>query len=127
MKNLFRKTTLILILIINFSCSNNDDSSTNINSNFVGDWSGTFNGDDAGTWEVNVSSNGTVSGTAHSTTFSDNYQIQGNVNNNGELTATIGTSDVGGEFIGQLSGNNANGIWNNSEAEMGGDWIGTKN
>lgn len=127
MKNLFRKTTLLLILIINFSCSNNDDSPSNINSNFVGDWSGTFNGDDAGTWEVNVSSNGNVSGTAHSTTFSDNYQIQGSVNNNGELTATIGTSDVGGEFIGQLNGNNANGIWNNSEAEMSGDWIGTKN
>ncbi|UGS22930.1 hypothetical protein [Flavobacterium channae] len=127
MKNLLKKAVLILILIINFSCLNNDDSSSNINSNFVGNWSGTFNGDDTGTWDVNVSSNGTVSGTAYSITFSDNYQIQGSVNNNGELTATIGTSDVGGEFIGQLNGNNANGIWNNSEAEMNGNWIGTKN
>jgi hypothetical protein len=126
-----KKTILLIfafltLLFLN-SCSNNDDDNSSQPSAYQGNWSGTFTGtQDNGTWSANVNSSGVVTGTAISSVFSVSYQLNGTVTNNGVLSATMGTSSVGGQFNGQMNGTNANGTWINTSANMNGNWTGTK-
>ena len=113
------------LTILTTSCSSESENSNN--SSFEGNWSGQFTGiNDNGTWTVNINSNGVVSGTAISNVFSDTYNINGNVSENGTLTATLGTTSVGGSFIGELIGNNASGTWTNTSLGYNGNWTGSK-
>ena len=118
---------LSLALLI-FACSSggDDDNNNTTNSEFQGEWSGTFSGDDNGTWSAGINSNGDVSGTAYSTTFADNYSLEGSVSSSGQFQATFGTSSAGGEFTGQLNGNSGSGTWVNTGAMMNGSWSGSK-
>ena len=75
---------------------------------------------------VSINPNGDVSGTAYSTTFADNYFLEGSVSSSGQFQATFGTSSVGGEFTGQLNGNSGSGTWVNTGAMMDGSWSGSK-
>lgn len=110
-----------------FSCSSDDDSNTT--NSFVGNWTGQYTGNqDNGNWNVNVDENNEVSGTVTSSVFNETYQLQGQVAENGTLTATFGSTSVGGEFEGQLNSNNsASGTWVNTGANMSGTWSGNKN
>jgi hypothetical protein len=125
------KKLLLLSALLIFACSSDDSDNDNDNNNnssqFEGEWSGTFSGGDNGTWTAAINSNGDVSGTAHSTTFSDTYDLEGYVSASGQFQATFGTSSVGGEFIGQLNGNSGSGTWVNTGAELSGTWSGNKN
>ena len=68
MKKLIFLPILILTILIT-SCSSDDDNSSS--SNFEGNWSGQYTGnDDNGNWTVNINSDGILSGTATSTVFS---------------------------------------------------------
>ena len=124
MKNLIY--LFLAVTIVACSGGGDDDTNNTTNSEFQGEWSGTFSGDDNGTWTAGISSNGDVSGTAYSTTFADNYSLEGSVSSSGQFQATFGTSSVGGEFIGQLNGNSGSGTWVNTGAMMNGSWSGSK-
>ena len=60
MKNILYLSLALLI----FACSSggDDDNNNTTNSEFQGEWSGTFSGDDNGTWSAGINSNGDVSG-----------------------------------------------------------------
>lgn len=124
MKKLFFLPILIFTILITSCSSDNNNSSS---SSFEGNWRGQYTGnDDNGNWTVNINSNGVVTGTATSNVFLESYDINGNVTDDGTLTATIGTSSVGGSFVGVLSGNNAAGTWTNTDLGYDGNWIGSK-
>ena len=134
MKNLCRALpklsySLVAMCLVFASCEkpvepNNNNNTTN--SEFQGEWSGTFSGDDNGTWSAGINSNGDVSGTAYSIIFADNYSLEGSVSSSGQFQATFGTSSAGGEFTGQLNGNSGSGTWVNTGAMMNGSWSGSK-
>ncbi|MEM5564762.1 hypothetical protein WNY78_06585 [Psychroserpens sp. AS72] len=96
-------------------------------NNFQGNWVGTYSGNDNGTWNIDVSQYGIVSGTATSTIFNQSFNISGNISLNGILTATLGNVSSGSTFIGEMVENNASGTWNNNELNMNGNWSGSKN
>ena len=126
MKHLAVFLTTFFIL----SCSSDDNSTTSsaIPTEIVGNWSGTFSGDDNGNWNINVSTTGVVSGTGYSITFEDSYIFDGTVNSNGSITATVGTADTGATFVGTLNTNGTcSGTWENQDLVMSGTWQGSKN
>lgn len=126
-----KKLLLLTFVFTLFACSGEDDDNTNseddnTNSEFEGIWSGQFSGGDNGRWTAYIESNGTVSGSAFSITFSENYFLVGSVGSSGEFQATLGTSSNGGVFTGQLNGNSGSGTWENSDAMTSGIWSGSK-
>lgn len=119
-----KKLLLLTFVFILFTCCGGDDDTTN--SVFQGEWSGTFSGDDNGTWTASINSNGDVSGTSYSTIFNDNYSLEGSVSSSGQFQATIGTTSGGAVFTGQFNGNSGSGMWVNTGAMMSGSWSGNK-
>ncbi|NQX84851.1 MAG: hypothetical protein HRT67_02920 [Flavobacteriaceae bacterium] len=128
MKKTIKFFTAILIVFFVLSCSSDDDNnSQSLSVEIVGNWSGTFSGEDTGTWNINVSESGEVTGTGFSTTFQENYIFEGSVNLDGQLNATVGTSSTGATFVGVLNTNGTgSGTWNNSDADLSGNWEGNK-
>lgn len=130
MKTIFlRMTILTLISSLVISCSKGDSQTTTTNFQYQGNWSGNFTGtQDNGSWTANVNSSGVATGTATSVVFSNTYQLNGTVNNQGVFVATIGTASTGAKFNGQMTtAGVANGTWVNTNAGMNGNWNGTKN
>ena len=125
-KTILLTLAFITLLFLN-SCSSNDDDNSPTTFTYQGNWSGTYTGtEDNGNWSATVNSSGVAIGTATSSVFSESYQLNGTVTNAGVFSATFGTSSVGGQFNGQMSGTNANGSWINTSANMNGNWTGTK-
>jgi hypothetical protein len=121
------KTIFYSILALTLmTCSGSDSDNVTNGSDYQGNWSGTFSGDDSGTWTASINSVGEVSGIALSTTFSDTYALEGSVSASGQFQATLGTSSAGGVFTGQLGSNSGSGTWVNETAMMSGSWSGTK-
>ena len=129
------KKLLLFLAVITLtfqSCSNSDDNEEAvITSSFTGNWTGTYTGTgDNGTWDIDVAANGTVTGTATSNVFIENYNVNGTVDTSGLLTSTFGSTSAGGTFNGQMTGNAASGTWVNPSAGssgMNGNWSGNKN
>ncbi|CAA7196198.1 hypothetical protein [Chryseobacterium potabilaquae] len=119
---------LLLLLLTAFSfigCSSDEDT---IND-FIGTWSGTYEGNDKGVWNFVVANDGKVTGTMHSDVNQENYTISGNLNGSGNLTGVVGWPSKG-NFQGNLSKEKkANGNWLNSvpNPERSGTWSGGKN
>jgi len=123
------KKLLILPLFMSSlasSCST-DEQSEEFDSYLVGNWSGTYSGDDRGIWTVTVSDTGRVTGTATSAFTSDSQNINGQVSSSGSLSATLGNTEDR-EFVGQLGQNNqASGTWVDNGRDQNGSWTGQKN
>jgi hypothetical protein len=120
---------IILILTVNIlstSCSKNNDES----NPYQGNWSGNLNGDIVGTWSGNVSSSGNFNGNVipNSTTPDHNFVLSGQVNESGNLVATMKntTYNINIDFIGTFQNNLCNGTWIFNGAGMQGTWSGTK-
>lgn len=117
--------TILSFSFFIFSCSKNDSEITS-NSSFEGKWSGRFTGtQDNGSWTASISTTGVVTGTAISTIYGP-ATLAGTVNNQGNFTATVGTSSDGAKFTGKLTGNSGSGTWVNASAGMNGGWMGNK-
>ncbi len=97
------------------------------NTLLAGNWSGTFIGDESGTWTATISESGVVTGTAEVTSLSIKSVLNGNVSSDGKFTATVGTTSLGYNFDGKLNGNSGSGTWKNSSETQSGSWSGTKN
>ena len=69
---------------------------------FVGTYSGTFSGDDSGTWTAVVDSTGNVTGSGASSAIG-NFLISGNVTRSGAIFFTAGTVTAGANFSGTIS------------------------
>lgn len=121
MKKLF---LLLLTAFLFIGCSSDDDTIYD----FIGTWSGTYDGSDKGVWNIVVASDGKVTGTMHSDQNNENYYISGNLSDSGELNASVG-SPADGEFRGNLTRDKkGSGGWTNSvpTPSRSGSWTGEK-
>lgn len=124
-----KKWTLLLTLIIGFSifsCSSDDDNE-NQTSEFQGNWNGTYTGDqDNGTWIMTIDNTGSITGTSTSNVFNQTFDVNGNVEDNGNLSVTVGNASSGATFEGTMDESTASGTWNNTSVNMNGIWEGAK-
>lgn len=120
MKKLFLLLVTTFLLI---GCSSNDESIYD----YVGTWSGTYDGNDKGLWNFVVADDGKVTGTMHSETLNENYNISGHLDSSGQLTAEVGLPSDG-NFTGVLAEKKGNGNWNNDlpNPPRAGTWTGEK-
>ena len=122
------KKLLLLSALLIFACSSDDSSNNNYNSSqFEGDWSGTFDGGDSGTWTVTVDSNGSAVGNGFSNLLEEPFSATGTFSSNGSVTLTTGNASTGATFTGQATSSSVDGVWNNEGAELSGTWSGSKN
>lgn len=122
MKKLF---LLLFTAFLFIGCSSDDDTIYD----FIGTWSGTYDGSDKGDFNFVVASDGKLTGTMHSTVKNENYVIAGKVSDAGDVTGVVG-SPSDGDFHGTLTRDKkANGGWTNSvpTPSRSGTWSGEKN
>ena len=129
MKNLLL-SFLIVITIFLIACEEDDLKP------FEGTWSGTYTGGDSGTWEATVTYSsddgvGVVTGTTTSSNAGGgNNQIAGALGSDGTITAAIGTTNDGGEWLGKFEKKDAAGTWKGKDpngSSVEGTWTGKKN
>ena len=121
MKKLF---FLLLTAFLFIGCSSDEDTIYD----YIGTWSGTYEGSDKGTWNIVVASDGKVTGTMHSDVNTENYKISGNLSESGDLNAVVGLPSDG-EFKGSLTRDKkGSGNWTNSvpTPDRSGSWTGEK-
>lgn len=121
MKKLF---LLLLTTFLLIGCSSDDENIYD----YIGTWSGTYDGSEKGTWNIVVGSDGKVTGTMHSEPTNENYYISGVVSTSGEVSAAIGNPSDG-EFRGNLTKDKTgNGTWLNlvPTPDRSGSWTGEK-
>lgn len=93
---------------------------------YAGSYSGTFSGDDHGTWSATVSDNCEISGSGYS--YQDGFFITlGNVTDSGSITMVAGDATTGATFSGNFdSFSGGSGTWFNSYYQMNGTFSGNK-
>ena len=97
------------------------------NSEFAGQYTGTFSGGDYGTFSVTVDSQGNISGTAWSNRYEEQYSISGTISSSGQIYMVAGHVDTGTIFQGSAdSSGNVQGTWENSYYSISGVFSGTK-
>lgn len=122
MKKLF---LLLLTIFSLIGCSSNDETLYD----YIGTWSGTYEGSDKGVWNFVVASDGKVTGTMHSETNNENYNISGFLNSSGQLTADL-VLPADGKFTGTLDvEGKGSGNWTNESPNpaRSGTWKGEIN
>ncbi|MBV8326789.1 hypothetical protein [Chryseobacterium sp.] len=121
MKKLF---LLFLAAFLLIGCSSDDDTIYD----YVGTWSGSYDGNDKGVWNIVVDNTGKVVGTMHSDVNNENYNISGTLTEKGDLNAVVGLPSKG-DFRGTLTvDKKGNGSWTNAlpTPSRAGNWKGTK-
>ena len=118
MKKLFY---LFLVLGL-FACSNESvDDNININPNleseFKGLWSGSFSGEDNGTWTLTVQNTGIVVGSFTSKDHNEIHSFSGSVDENGDILASIVLENVTGSFAGNLNNGLSSGSYSVSSRD----------
>ena len=114
-----RKIIYILFIGLVFtSCEEN--SVDQITADNAGDWSGTYSGDSMGTWQMTITEDGDVNGTA----ILDNtsFVISGGVEPDGSIIVNNALIEL--EFIGSLMDQKASGTWQTPNSS--GSWDGIK-
>lgn len=121
MKKLF---LLVLTTFLLIGCSSTDETIYD----YIGTWSGTYEGSESGLWKFVVASDGKVTGTMYSETTNENYSISGHLNSSGQLTAELGLP-ADGQFTGTLNiDEKGSGNWTNNvpDPSRSGTWMGEK-
>ena len=97
-------------------------------SEFAGQYTGTFSGDDYGTFFVTVDSQGNISGTACSNRYQEEHSISGTTSSSGQIYMVAGNVDTGTTFRGSAdSSGNVLGTWENPYYGMSGVFSGSEN
>lgn len=123
MKNTI-KILVVLLTLINLGCSSDGDEVVEID--FYGNWFGTFDGDDSGTFSVFIHEDGSVTGDALSNELQRTTSLTGNIDSSGNFEAVLGSADSGASFKGRFTENSASGTWDNPEFQSSGTWTGSK-
>ena len=111
-----------------FACSsesaddNINSNNSNLESEFKGLWSGSFSGQDNGTWTLTVQNTGIVVGSFTSKDHNEIYSFSGSVDENGGIQASIILENVVGSFVGNLNNNLGSGSYsvNNRDGDFQG-------
>lgn len=122
------KTKLFFLILLSFSIfSCEKDESTDYRVLAAGEWSGTFEGDDMGTWTMSIKSDGTLTGGLLSTNVpGTTFPGTGIVSADGSISANIQVSTSTSAMTGKINGNEMNGTWSNSTTGIFGTWKGSK-
>ena len=79
---------------------------------YAGTYSGTFRGDDSGTWSVDILPNGAIVGTAFSNVLNSDVAVSGSLQADGRLTFASGGTATGATFSGTVTGDfKTSGTW----------------
>lgn len=122
MKKLF---LLLLTIFSLIGCTADDETLVD----YVGTWSGTYEGTEKGLWKFVVASDGKVTGTMYNVTSNENYNISGFLDRSGQLTAEL-VLPADGQFNGTLNvEEKGSGNWTNESPTpvRSGSWSGEKN
>ena len=76
--------------------------------------------------DLNIDSNGKVTGTTSSNVFNGTLQLNGNISSNGAFSATAGSASNGAEFTGQMTDTSGSGTWAKTTSGINGTWSGNK-
>ena len=118
MKKLFY---LFLVLDL-FACNiepvdDNININPNLESEFKGLWSGSFSGEDNGTWTLTVQNTGIVVGSFTSKDHNEIHSFSGSVDENGDILASIVLENVTGSFAGNLNNGLSSGSYSVSSRD----------
>jgi len=121
-----KKYLFLFVILGLFSCNSesiddNDDNSSGV-SEFKGLWSGSFSGEDNGTWTLTVQNTGIVVGSFTSKDYNEIHSFSGSVDENGDILASIVLENVTGSFVGNL--NNGLGSGSYTVSNRSGDFEG---
>ncbi|SDG69669.1 hypothetical protein [Winogradskyella thalassocola] len=73
-----------------------------------------------------VDNTGAITGISTSNVFNQTFDVNGNVEDNGNLSVTVGNASSGATFEGTMDESTASGTWNNTSVNMNGIWEGAK-
>ncbi|RDY60165.1 hypothetical protein [Flagellimonas nanhaiensis] len=122
MKNMI-KILMLSIVFVTLGCSSDGDEAPEID--FYGNWFGTFDGDDSGTFSVFIHEDGSVTGDAVSNNLQQTLPLNGQINDSGNLNAVLGSAENGATFTGRFTETTSSGTWNNP-SNGSGTWTGSK-
>ena len=96
---------------------------------FAGNYDGSFNGTDAGTWQIVVAGDGNLTGTAHSTVENLDYALDGSVTEEGVLAAGMYDGSLyAGTYTGTIAADGAvTGTWESEDGAENGSFEGQRN
>ena len=121
----------ITVLIGVIGCENDDNSGSGSEdpdagvTQFAGNWSGTYTGEENGTWSCTADSSGAIHGSTSGPY--GNFSLVGSVTSDGNFAATAGDVTTGASFTGQMSTTGAmNGTWHNPSYGLRGTFTGTR-
>ncbi|MCD1117242.1 hypothetical protein [Chryseobacterium turcicum] len=120
-----KKLFLLLLTIFSLIGCTSDDETLN---DYIGTWSGTYQGTEKGLWKLVVASDGKVTGTMYNESSNENYNISGFLNSSGQLTAEL-VIPADGQFSGTLNTEKkGSGSWTNESPTpvRSGSWSGEK-
>ncbi|AEV33703.1 hypothetical protein Oweho_2740 [Owenweeksia hongkongensis DSM 17368] len=120
----FNKAILALFTVstLLFSCKKSEYKE------YEGNWSGTYTGDDTGSWTINIDDEGKAEGTAVSDSVPFfTFSGEGEISKSGAVDATVELFGNRIRFVGQASGNSMSGTWNHIGEDFEGTWKGKKN
>ncbi len=116
---------LFLFTVTIFSCEK--EETVDLRASAAGEWSGTFEGDDMGTWTMSIKPDGTLTGGLLSTNVPGiTFPGTGIVRADGSISANIQVSTSTSVMTGKINGNEMSGTWLNSTAVITGTWKGSK-
>ena len=123
MKNLI--IILICLPLVYSSCKKEEQ--TDLNSPFIGYWSGKYYEEDSttqiGIWDGNVSQKGRINGSILSAE-TGTVSLNGTITNSGIFNAAIEIGDYAVTFDGKLNGNYGSGRWSSAIDDDSGFWEG---
>lgn len=120
-----RKIQLLAVLMslsVLFGCSKEENKF----QDYTGSWSGTYAGDDTGTWEASIDESGKVTGSFTSDNADTSFTGSGVIDESGRISTTIPVDTGAVMFEGNLSSSAGNGTWENSYHQVEGTWEGSK-
>ena len=104
-----KKVFYLFLVLSLFACSsespddNINSNNSNLESEFKGLWSGSFSGEDNGTWTLTVQNTGIVVGSFTSKDHNEIHSFSGSVDENGDILASIVLENITGSFAGNLN------------------------
>ena len=127
MKSFIKHSLILLLTMTLFSVSCKKEDAADPENAYKGEWLGTFDGGDSGSWEMTVDKNVDFSGTMTSDGTGSSYDITGFIDQSGVLEAIIVVQGDTIDFIGTGSnGNHVEGTWSNPGNGLSGTWEGDK-
>ena len=111
-----KKLILLFLVSFVFSCSNEQiDYAYTLSNSHSGLWSGSFDGDDSGTWTLSIDDSKNLSGTFTSKADNIIYNLEGSINNLSQIQANIIQDSIIGNFYGNLTDGISSGVFQNNK------------